>query len=426
MANRTFFNDWEGDNSSMNVTPSHDNNNDVTFNDQNAIGAAQMPIQNIPLPPDHHGLAPGASGPTWVQAQQFYAKKSQPPLQSQAPEPEDECESPCECCDPDDSSDPNAELNALCPQYNTPKQSLQTPKASEMTFFDAGIDVGQYDVGRKDNHPRTVRLRDGAAHPVTPGPARSAVATHQKRHSKNIKMCMAPNPNEGELELQLNPSELTFFDDAMAGPSSSEIECQRPRTPFPTPEQASGVGAKRKLLTNNGGEQKDPPKRTRLSRTDESMNTSTDIDAMIRTKRSEMERADAVHQEKIRTLVSLIPIVCDSGNRYPEPVVSASLTSMTEMLTNHQPSLVEELLRNKPNILRHLDDLSYRNQTKEEVVKAVFQIVSVIASGCIRVLLSSGDNDKYFKSLLKRFLKSEFKEVAANAKELIESCKTRV
>jgi len=409
MANRTFFNDWEGDNSSMNVTPSHDNNNDVTFNDQNAIGAAQMPIQNIPLPPDHHGLAPGASGPTWVQAQQFYAKKSQPPPQSQ-----------------DDSSDPNAELNALCPQYNTPKQSLQTPKASEMTFFDAGIDVGQYDVGRKDNHPRTVRLRDGAAHPVTPGPARSAVATHQKRHSKNIKMCMAPNPNEGELELQLNPSELTFFDDAMAGPSSSEIECQRPRTPFPTPEQASGVGAKRKLLTNNGEEQKDPPKRTRLSRTDESMNTSTDIDAMIRTKRSEMERADAVHQEKIRTLVSLIPIVCDSGNRYPEPVVSASLTSMTEMLTNHQPSLVEELLRNKPNILRHLDDLSYRNQTKEEVVKAVFQIVSVIASGCIRVLLSSGDNDKYFKSLLKRFLKSEFKEVAANAKELIENCKTRV
>jgi len=409
MANRTFFNDWEGDNSSMNVTPSHDNNNDVTFNDQNAIGAAQIPIQNIPLPPDHHGLAPGASGPTWVQAQQFYAKKSQPPPQSQ-----------------DDSSDPNAELNALCPQYNTPKQSLQTPKASEMTFFDAGIDVGQYDVGRKDNHPRTVRLRDGAAHPVTPGPARSAVATHQKRHSKNIKMCMAPNPNEGELELQLNPSELTFFDDAMAGPSSSEIECQRPRTPFPTPEQALGVGAKRKLLTNNGEEQKDPPKRTRLSRTDESMNTSTDIDAMIRTKRSEMERADAVHQEKIRTLVSLIPIVCDSGNRYPEPVVSASLTSMTEMLTNHQPSLVEELLRNKPNILRHLDDLSYRNQTKEEVVKAVFQIVSVIASGCIRVLLSSGDNDKYFKSLLKRFLKSEFKEVAANAKELIENCKTRV
>ena len=156
------------------------------------------------------------------------------------------------------------------------------------------------------------------------------------------------------------------------------------------------------------------------------MNTSTDIDAMIRTKRSEMERADAVHQEKIRTLVSLIPIVCDSGNRYPEPVVSASLTSMTEMLTNHQPSLVEELLRNKPNILKHLDDLSYRNQTKEEVVKAVFQIVSVIASGCIRVLLSSGDNDKYFKSLLKRFLKSEFKEVAANAKELIENCKTRV
>lgn len=409
MANRTFFNEWEGDNSSMNVTPSHDNNNDVTFNDQNAIGAAQIPIQNIPLPPDHHGLAPGASGPTWVQAQQFYAKKSQPPPQSQ-----------------DDSSDPNAELNALCPQYNTPKQSLQTPKASEMTFFDAGIDVGQYDVGRKDNHPRTVRLRDGAAHPVTPGPARSAVATHQKRHSKNIKMCMAPNPNEGELELQLNPSELTFFDDAMAGPSSSEIECQRPRTPFPTPEQASGVGAKRKLLTNNGEEQKDPPKRTRLSRTDESMNTSTDIDAMIRTKRSEMERADAVHQEKIRTLVSLIPIVCDSGNRYPEPVVSASLTSMTEMLTNHQPSLVEELLRNKPNILKHLDDLSYRNQTKEEVVKAVFQIVSVIASGCIRVLLSSGDNDKYFKSLLKRFLKSEFKEVAANAKELIENCKTRV
>ena len=59
-----------------------------------------------------------------------------------------------------------------------------------------------------------------------------------------------------ELELQLNPSELTFFDDAMAGPSSSEIECQRPRTPFPTPEQASGVGAKRKLLTNNGEEQK--------------------------------------------------------------------------------------------------------------------------------------------------------------------------
>merc|ERR1719385_281339 len=153
----------------MNVTPSHDNNNDVTFDDQNAIGAAQMPIQNIPLPPDQHGLAPGASGPTWVHAQQFYAKKSQPqpPPQSQ-----------------DDSSDPNAELNALCPQYNTPKQSLQTPKASEMTFFDAGIDVGQYDVGRKDNHPR---------------PARSAVATHQKRHSKNIKMCMAPNPNEGEL-----------------------------------------------------------------------------------------------------------------------------------------------------------------------------------------------------------------------------------
>ena len=69
-----------------------------------------------------------------------------------------------------------------------------------MTFYDAGIDVGQYDVGRKDNHPRTVRLRDGAAHPVTPGPARtstrSAVATHQKRHSKNIKMCMAPNPTE--------------------------------------------------------------------------------------------------------------------------------------------------------------------------------------------------------------------------------------
>ena len=85
MANRTFFNDWEGDDSSMNVTPSHDNNNDVTFNDQNAIGAAQMPIQNIPLPPDHHGLAPGASGPTWVHAQQFYAKKSQPqpPPQSQ-------------------------------------------------------------------------------------------------------------------------------------------------------------------------------------------------------------------------------------------------------------------------------------------------------------------------------------------------------
>jgi len=406
MANRTFFNDWEGDDSSMNVTPSHDNNNDVTFNDQNAIGAAQMPIQNIPLPPDHHGLAPGASGPTWVHAQQFYAKKSQP-----QPAPQSQ----------DDPSDPNAELNALCPQYNTPKQSLQTPKASEMTFYDAGIDVGQYDVGRKDNHPRTVRLRDGAAHPVTPGPARSAVATHQKRHSKNIKMCMAPNPTEGELELQLNPSELTFFD-----PASNEIECQRPRTPFPTPEQASGVGAKRKLLTNNGEEQKDPPKRTRLSRTDESMNTSTDIDAMIRTKRSEMERADAVHQEKIRTLVSLIPIVCDSGNRYPEPVVSASLTSMTEMLTNHQPSLVEELLRNKPNILKHLDDLSYRNQTKEEVVKAVFQIVSVIASGCIRVLLSSGDNDKYFKSLLKRFLKSEFKEVAANAKELIENCKTRV
>ena len=59
-----------------------------------------------------------------------------------------------------------------------------------------------------------------------------------------------------ELELQLNPSELTFFDDAIAGPSSNEIECQRPRTPFPTPEQASGVGAKRKLLTNNGEEQK--------------------------------------------------------------------------------------------------------------------------------------------------------------------------
>ena len=54
-----------------------------------------------------------------------------------------------------------------------------------------------------------------------------------------------------ELELQLNPSELTFFD-----PASNEIECQRPRTPFPTPEQASGVGAKRKLLTNNGEEQK--------------------------------------------------------------------------------------------------------------------------------------------------------------------------
>ena len=109
-----------------------------------------------------------------------------------------------------------------------------------------------------------------------------------------------------------------------------------------------------------------------------------------------------------------------------EPVVSASLTSMTDMLTNHQPSLVEELLRNKPNILKHLDDLSYRYQTKEVVVEAVFRIVSAIASGCIRVLLSAGDNDKYFKSLLKRFLKSEFKEVAANAKELIENCKTRV
>ena len=66
-----------------------------------------------------------------------------------------------------------------------------------MMIYDTRIDVGQYDMGRKDNHPSAVRLRDGAAHPVTPGPARSAVTTHQKRHTKNIKMCMAPNPTEG-------------------------------------------------------------------------------------------------------------------------------------------------------------------------------------------------------------------------------------
>ena len=78
---------------------------------------------------------------------------------------------------------------------------------------------------------------------------------------------------------------------------------------------------------------------------DESRNISIDIDAMIRTKRSELERADAVHQEKIRTLVMLIPIVCDSGNR------SASKKLNFQIEKEFPESINLKSVLNKPALL---------------------------------------------------------------------------
>jgi len=209
-------------------------------------------------------------------------------------------------------------------------------------------------------------------------------------------------------------------------PSRADQDMPMPRTPMPvfSPEhEAQMTGAKRKILASDNCD--DGSKRKRGCENEESLNASSDIDAMIRFKRSEMERAEAVRREQTRTLVSLVPIVCDTGTRFPDTVKYASLHELSQMLTQN-PALVEDLLKHKPNMLKHFDAITYRNPDKEEVVVDVFKMVSVMASNYLKLVLSSGENDKHFKHLLKRFIKSDFKDVAANAKLLVESCKTQI
>jgi len=228
----------------------------------------------------------------------------------------------------------------------------------------------------------------------------------------------APNNNNH------NPIDLTFFDDIKPGtsylpdaPTASlmtprhDPNTPMPRTPMPTPQSA-----KRKIFEGEA------PKRLRC---DDSMNTSTDIDTMIRYKRIEMERADAVRQEKRLTLVNLIPIVCDAGSRYPDPVKFAALDSLAEMLAGHT-ELVEDLVRNKPNVLKHMDEIAFRHSDKEMVFTSVFRILSIMAENCFQLLLSNGDSDRHVKNLLKRFIKSDYRDVSANAKLLVENFKTQV
>lgn len=225
-----------------------------------------------------------------------------------------------------------------------------------------------------------------------------------------------------------NPIDLTFFDDVKPGtsylpdaptaslmtPNDIEANTPMPRTPMPTPQSA-----KRKIFHGEGAH-------TKRIRCDDSMNTSTDIDAMIRYKRIEMERAEAVRQEKRLTLVNLIPIVCDGGGgRYPDPVKFAALDSLAEMLAGHT-DLVEDLVRNKPNVLKHMDEIAFRHADKEKVFTAVFRILSIMAENCFKLLLSTGDNDKHVKSLFKRFIKSDYSDVSMNAKLLVEKCKTQM
>ena len=168
------------------------------------------------------------------------------------------------------------------------------------------------------------------------------------------------------------------------------------------------------------------------ARCDESLNASTDIDAVIRFNRIEMERAVAVYQEKCVTLTSLVPIVCDStGSRYPDPVRFAALESLAEMLAGNGDTtslqLVEELIKIKPNVLKHLDEVAFRHSGKEQVLTSVFRILSVMAENCFKLLLASGgDNDRHVKNLLKRFMMCDFNDVATKAKSLVDKLKAQM
>merc|ERR1719481_903666 len=150
-----------------------------------------------------------------------------------------------------------------------------------------------------------------------------------------------------------------------------------PRTPSETPMP-------RTPMPHSGAKRKIPEEASKRLRLDDSMNTSNDIDAMIHHMRIDMERDDAVHQEKLTTLESLIPIVCDaSGNRYPEAVKLAALEALADLLAMHT-SLVERLVLEKPNILKHMNDIAGKHENNEKVFTAVFRILSSVVQNCFK------------------------------------------